>query len=364
MKFLLTNAAASSRKGDVRKVMLIDIGKAHLYPPIEEEQYVDLPPKRASWGKCARHLFTLHGLRIAASSWEKGYTKTMKEVGFVTGLATACAFFNKEKNIRVVHGDDFIIEGAECDLRWVEATLRKKSIVKIRAILGPQRTDDKVADILNRVVGCKDEELWYEADPRHVGKMLNDMELEKCKDSVVPGTKTTEQKDDNEQLDMEFAKRYKSVVARRNFLAQDRPDVRYSVIKLCREMSSLKKLCRYLKGTTRVVQKVMFGADLDNVVNVYVDSDRAGLARTRRSTNGGCILLNGACLKTWTTTQTVVARSSTEEEYDAAIKRCTGRDGTSIVGRRWLESDDRGPHRQQRLQGNLQPPWLGENQTS
>ena len=95
--------------------------------------------------------------------------KSTEEVGSVTGLATACAFFHKEKNIRmVVHGDDFIIEGAECDLRWVEATL------------------DKVAD----------DELWYETDPRHVEKMLNDMELEKCKESVVPGTQTGEQKDD------------------------------------------------------------------------------------------------------------------------------------------------------------------------
>ena len=52
---------------------------------------------------------------------------------------------------------------------------------------------------------------------------------------------------------------------------------------------------------------------MDNVVNVYVDSDWAGCARTGRSTNG-------ACLKTWSTTQTVVARSSGEAEYYAAVK--------------------------------------------
>ena len=68
------------------------------------------------------------------------------------------------------------------------------------------------------------------------------------------------------------------------------------------------------------MQKVKIGADLDNVVNVSVDSDWAGRTRTRRSTNGGCILLNGACLKTWSTTQTVVARSSGEAEYNAAVK--------------------------------------------
>ena len=79
-------------------------------------------------------------------------------------------------------------------------------------------------------------------------------------------------------------------------------------------------MCRYLKGTPRVVQKVKIGVDLNNVVNVYVDSDWAGCTRTRRSTNGGCILLNGACLKTWSTTQTVVARSSAKAEYYAAVK--------------------------------------------
>ena len=166
----------------------------------------------------------------------------------------------------------------------------------------------------------------------------------------------------NEQLDMESAKRYESVVARRKFLAQDRPDIRKSVKERCREMSSLKKLGRHLKGTPRVVQKVKFGANMDSVVNVCVDSDWAGRARTWRSTNGGCIWLNGACLKTWSTTQTVVARSSNEEEYYAAITGAAERHFDRCG--QTLACDDRGPHRQQRLQGNLQPPWLGETQTS
>ena len=49
---------------------------------------------------------------------------------FVTGLATACTFFHKEILRVVVDGDDFIIEGADCDFKWVEATLRKKYIAQ------------------------------------------------------------------------------------------------------------------------------------------------------------------------------------------------------------------------------------------
>ena len=60
--------------------------------------------------------------------------------------------------------------------------------------------------------------------------------------------------------------------------------------------------------------------DVGNVVNLYVDSEWAGGGRTRERTNGGCTLMNGACLKNWSTTQSVIARSSGEVECYAAVK--------------------------------------------
>ena len=85
---------------------------------------------------------------------------------------------------------------------------------------------------------------------------------------------------------------------------------------------ALKKLCRYVKGQPRVVQIVPFGNENSQLLEVYVDSDWAGCATTRRSTNGGALMWNGTCLKTWSTTQTVVALSSGEAEYYAAVKGC------------------------------------------
>ena len=35
----------------------------------------------------------------------------------------------------------------------------------------------------------------------------------------------------------------------------------------------LKKLCKYLEGTPKMVKKVKIGVDLDDVVIVHVDSD-------------------------------------------------------------------------------------------
>ena len=42
--------------------------------------------------------------------------------------------------------------------------------------------------------------------------------------------------DDDELRGLDLTK-YRSVVARANFVAQDRPDIRYSVKELCRDMS-------------------------------------------------------------------------------------------------------------------------------
>ena len=55
-------------------------------------------------------------------------------------------------------------------------------------------------------------------------------------------------------------------------------------------------------------------------LEIFVDSDWAGCQRTRKSTNGGGIMWNGACLNFWSTTQTVIAMSSGEAEYYAAVK--------------------------------------------
>ena len=99
--------------------------------------------------------------------------------------------------------------------------------------------------------------------------------------------------------------------------------------ELCREMArptcaswrKLKKLARYLRGQPRVVQKIKLDVEgVGNEVKIVVDSDWAGCSQTRKSTNGGCIMVGDVCLKAWSTTQRVVALSSGEAEYYAAIK--------------------------------------------
>ena len=55
-------------------------------------------------------------------------------------------------------------------------------------------------------------------------------------------------------------------------------------------------------------------------VTVYVDSDFAGCAVTRKSTAGGAILWGGRLLKTWSKTMAIIALSSGEAELGAVTR--------------------------------------------
>ena len=118
-------------------------------------------------------------MRTAAGIWEREYTKTLVEAGFVVGRANACTFFHPNREIRiVVQGDDFVVTGSQSELEFVKDVFMQKYPTKVRGVMGPGRADDTEVTILNRVVRWADNEVSFEADPRHVEKMLQDVKLE------------------------------------------------------------------------------------------------------------------------------------------------------------------------------------------
>ena len=129
---------------------------------------------------CRRHTY----------GWQEEYTKQLVELGFKAGEASPCCFYREIDDVScVVHGDDFKFEGPPEALKGVTAALQKVWLVKVRATLGPEPTDDKEVSILNRVVRWCDDCLLYEADPRHVEQLLRDAGLEDCKPLTTPGVK-------------------------------------------------------------------------------------------------------------------------------------------------------------------------------
>ena len=146
---------------------------------------------------------------------------------------------------------------------------------------------------------------------------------------ATPGVDGLEEIDRDDDVDITGADatRFHGVAARCNYLAFDRPDMNFSTKEICREMSKpttgslrrLRRLGQYLAGKPRLVWHFDM-QDPTTTLDVFTDSDWAGCRKSRKSTSGGTVMLGGHCLKTWSRTQAIVAKSSAEAELYGVVK--------------------------------------------
>ena len=120
-RLLVSRAATRRRDGLRRKLLFIDVRKAHLNPKCEGDVYIELPEEvGAPTGGCGKLNFWLYGFRPAAAAWEKHYSAKLEEVGFVRGITCGEVFYHEGRDVSLaVHGDDFTFCGIESDLIWI-----------------------------------------------------------------------------------------------------------------------------------------------------------------------------------------------------------------------------------------------------
>ncbi|XP_020236431.1 uncharacterized protein LOC109815998 [Cajanus cajan] len=124
---------------------------------------------------------------------------------------------------------------------------------------------------------------------------------------------------------------YRSVVGALQYATITRPEISFSVNKVCQFMSNpleqhwsaVKRILRYLKGTISLglhlqpappnSQPASPNSPLS--IHAYCDADWASDPDDRRSTSGAAIFIGPNLISWWSKKQTVVARSSTEAEY-------------------------------------------------
>ena len=106
--------------------------------------------------------------------------------------------------------------------------------------LGPGPNDDKEATVLNRVIRWTPQGIEYEADPRQVERLLEEMDLDGdgVKGLVTPGTKMLAHQVESEtELPESEHTKFRGLAARANFLAADRIDIIFAAKEVCRFMS-------------------------------------------------------------------------------------------------------------------------------
>ena len=337
LRFLVSRAATRAKSGRKRKMLFIDVKKAHLIPKCQEDVYVELPAEaNCREDECGKLIYWLYGCRRAGQAWEDHYSGILVAAGFIRGVASPVVFFHPQRELWcVVHGDDFTFAGYDEDLDFVTEVLKKEYELKVRGRLGPDEKDIKRIDILGRILEYRSWGLSWRADPRHRKMVLEHFGfIPETKHLTTTGNKNADKFEGEQgqvELDKAEATNFRAIVARTNYMAADCPNVQYPTKEVCRDMArptlasqqKMKKLARYLLSWEEVTFEYKWqDEDVENM-RVFTDSDWAGCIKTRRSTSGGLIMLGSHCLKTWSSTQPTVAMSSAEAEYYAMVEGST-----------------------------------------
>ena len=67
--------------------------------------------------------------------------------------------------------------------------MKSKYELTVGGRLGTGPNDDKDISVLNRIIRWTPQGIQYEADPRHVEKLLREIDLEGASGAVAPGQK-------------------------------------------------------------------------------------------------------------------------------------------------------------------------------
>ena len=345
LRIILSNAATWTKgQSETRKnVMINDVRRAYFYAKVSRDIYVELPAEDPDAGPdvLGKLELCLYGTRDAAKSWQETLSAQLISVGFVRGVGHPSVFHHVERDIMtLVHGDDYFSSGLQANLDWLEGELAASYEIQTQKI-GAGEGCVQEGKVLNRIVRYTDQGWQLEADPRHSELIIEQLGVDGGKAVVTPGIDD----DDDESVEVDIegadATRFRGVAARCNYLAFDRPDIQFATKEVCREMSRpttgslrrLKRIGQYLRGKPRLVWNYEMQMPCD-IIDVYTDSNWAGCHRVRKSTSGGVAMIGSHCIKSWSKTQAVIAKSSAEAELYAVV-----RGGTEGLGMITLMAD-------------------------
>ncbi|KZV52607.1 hypothetical protein F511_07000 [Dorcoceras hygrometricum] len=122
---------------------------------------------------------------------------------------------------------------------------------------------------------------------------------------------------------------YRSKVGALQYLTITRPDIAYSVNKVCQFMQrplqshwkAVKRILKYLRGTLEFGIHLGISRHLD--LFGYCDADWGSDPDDRRSVSGFCWFFGGSSVSWSSKKQSVVSRSSTEAEYRSLANATT-----------------------------------------
>ena len=217
------------------------------------------------------------------------------------------------------HIDDFLVTGPEPNVERFLEQARDK--LNMQDAVRLYKTGDE-GRLLAMNLRKLDNGYSLQGKPLLIHRIATALGMENAKTSPIPETINEKAQDgDEESLTPSEARNFRTCVGKAMYLSHHRPDIQHSVNTLSRSMRNptviamrrLKKLSRYLLGTSEVYQELCPDPHPETL-QVPVDSDWADDRKTRQSCSGGAVLFHGCAVLTWARTQKTRALSSAEAE--------------------------------------------------
>ena len=328
MRYIIHQAATTGRD-EAQCVMLVDVKRAYFNSEATRDIFIEIPKEDRVDGdetKIGKLRLCLYGTRDAAFNWGETVARQLLASGYERGKAFPAIYHHVKDGVSVmVHGDDYLCAGPEKALMRLKAKLSEAFEIKSSA-MGTAAHLDKEGKILSRIVRVTANGWEVEADQRHGELIVQEMELDKAKGLSTPGIDEP-LKDDDEPLRDWRVTRYRSLAARANYLALDRPDLQFAVKEMCRSMSrpterswrQLTRVAKYLIAKPRMVMRFDWQEPTE-IITTCSDANWAGCLHSRKSTSGGSIMTGSHLIKTWSKTQANIALSSAESDLYATLK--------------------------------------------
>ncbi|GAU36893.1 hypothetical protein TSUD_220620 [Trifolium subterraneum] len=299
------------------QVQQIDVNNAFLNGVLQEEVFMQQPPGFEANDKslvCKLHK-SLYGLKQAPRAWYDRLTQALIQMGFAKSRCDPSHSQNGSSTYVLIYVYDILITGSATKLvqdviHKLNAHFELKQMGQVDYFLGIEVHHLPFgALLLNQAKYIRD--LLGKTKMTN-SKPISSPMMSSCRLSKV-GSDT-----------MSDPTLYRSTVGALQYATLTRPDIAFSVNKVCQFMANpleshwkaVKRILRYLNGTMHhglLISPSASGPPFS--LRAYSDVDWATDHDDHRSTSGSCIYF-GPNLVSWgSKKQQLVARSSTEAEY-------------------------------------------------
>ncbi|GJT78158.1 putative ribonuclease H-like domain-containing protein [Tanacetum coccineum] len=305
-------------------VYQMEVKSAFLYRKIEEEVYLCQPlgfedpnfPDRVYKVEKA-----LYGLHQAPRAWYETLLTYLLDNEFQRGKIDKTLF------IRRHIGDILLVQVYVDDI--IFGSINKKLCIAFEKLMREKFQMSSIGELtffLGLQVEQKKDGIFFSQD-KYVGKILKKFGFTEVKTASTPmeTQKPLLKDEDGEEVDVHM---YRSMIGSLMYLTSSRPDIMFAVCACARyqvnpkvsHLYAVKRIFRYLKGQPKL--GLWYPKDSPFDLVAYTDSDYAGASLDRKSTIGGCQFLGCRLISWQCKKQTVVANSTTEAEYMAALCCC------------------------------------------